>query len=174
MKSATVGERVEAMVLVGDEFVSSPSVTAHIADARRLGVAIAIVTTRPLSQIRLGLPHDGAAGPLVVAASEGAEREVDDAGVVATLPPDDRDPMTYALDELAARGVPPWETVIIDEASVRPDGLAAAVGDQVGRRQRGELPTGTVDPEWSISFDDPDLTLAHLRDAIFTLADGRV
>jgi trehalose/maltose hydrolase-like predicted phosphorylase len=162
------------MVLVGDEFVSSPSATAHIADARRLGAAVAIVTTRPLSELGLGLPHDGAAGPLVVAASDGREREVDDAGVVATLPPDNRDPMSYAVDELAARGMPPSETAIVDEASVGPDGLAAAVADQVERRQRGELPTEADDPEWWVSFDDLDPTWAHLREAVLTLADGRV
>src|SRR5918994_1521498 len=174
MTLATVETRVEAMVLVGDEFVGTPSATAAISDARRLGAAIAVVTSRPLSELGLERPRDGAAGPLVVAASGGREREVDDAGVVRTVPNDDRDPMTYVVDELAARGTPPSEAAIIDEASVGPDGLAAAIADQVERRQRRELPSEVVDPEWWISVDHLEPTLAQLREAVLTLADGRI
>ena len=174
MKLTGTQRRVEAMVLVGDEFVRSPAAPARIADARRSGTAVAVVTTRPLSELALGLPHDGDAGLIIVTASGGREREVDDGGMLSTLPSDERDPMTFALDELAARGLPPSETAIVDEATVGPDGLASAIADQVQRRERRELPVAVVDPEWWLTFDDYEPTLAHLREAILTLADGRV
>jgi trehalose/maltose hydrolase-like predicted phosphorylase len=55
-----------------------------------------------------------------------------------------------------------------------PDAVAALLEDQITRRRRGELPVLTEVSEWSVVFDGVDPLLERVREALLTLADGRL
>jgi trehalose/maltose hydrolase-like predicted phosphorylase len=53
-----------------------------------------------------------------------------------------------------------------------PDVFAAVLGDQLRRRENGELPL--VDPEWTLTVEGLDPTLERAHEALLTLADGAI
>ncbi len=52
--------------------------------------------------------------------------------------------------------------------------FARVLEDQTARRDNGELPLGSADPEWTLPVDDTEPRLDRVHESLLTLADGRL
>lgn len=86
------------------------------------------------------------------------------------------DPWHWLVHRLWSDGVPPDAVLVVgDEVGSRgePGALQALLGDQLRRRDRGELPGIDAVPGWSLSFTGFDPESERVREAVCCLADGR-
>ncbi len=54
------------------------------------------------------------------------------------------------------------------------DIFARVLEDQIARRDNGELPLVSADPEWTLPVDDNEPRLERVHESLLTLADGRL
>ena len=52
--------------------------------------------------------------------------------------------------------------------------FARVLEDQTARRDNGELPLVSADPEWTLPVDDTEPRLERVHESLLTLADGRL
>ena len=52
--------------------------------------------------------------------------------------------------------------------------FARVLEDQIARRDNGELPLVSADPEWTLPVDDTEPRLERVHESLLTLADGRL